>query len=119
LAGEGAADEARAGLPRSAMSEAQRAVFGRLLERSAETLCGDAAAATLGRFEGARAGEAAFAWAGGEDPAAGAYVRLSGDGAVVEFYRAPGSSAVHAAWRDPETGSRTPWLRDQLAAGGR
>ena len=94
------------------MTQAQRAVVRRLLERLAETLCGNSAASELARI--APEDPLCFAWAGGLDR--GMYCRLHGEHFAVEYVRLPGGLGVHAAWRHFERDAGAPWLCDQLPA---
>jgi hypothetical protein len=95
-----------AGLDWSRLNEAQRAVAERLLERLAEALCGAAAPEAVREFEAQ-----AFAWSGGEAACEGAWLRISGRSAALEFRRAAGTSTVEVAWRDGQAAAPRSSIR--------
>lgn len=92
-----------AGLPASAMTEAQRAILMKLIDEYAHNLRPDLAEAHLDRIRAAGIDQLHFAWAGGIERGQPHYYRVHGPNVLFEYDNTQnGANHVHSVWRDLE-----------------
>ncbi|MFY9341015.1 MAG: DUF3500 domain-containing protein [Planctomycetota bacterium] len=105
-----------AGLPASAMTEAQRDLLWRLIEVFAHHLRGEFAAQELARLQPQFA-DATFAWAGGFERDEGHYWRIQGRTFAIEYDNTQNNANhVHTVWRDLERDFGGDLLRQHHAS---
>jgi hypothetical protein len=107
---------ATAGLPASAMSEAQRDGLRRLLEVYLARFAPEVAASQRARIERAGFGRLHFAWAGSLAPGRPHYYRIHGPTMLVEYDNTQNdANHVHTVWRDLENDFGGDLLRRHYA----
>ena len=107
---------APAGLPASAMSDAQRAILFALIGEYVGNLRPDLATAQWKRIEAAGIEAVRFAWAGGTSLGEGHYYRVQGPAFVIEYDNTQNSANhVHSVWRDPSGDFGADLLRRHYA----
>jgi len=108
---------APAGLPASAMNDAQRRQLRRLLALYASRMADAAASRQLQRIDEAGFDRLHFAWAGAHQPRAPHYYRIHGPTVLVEYDNSQdGGNHVHSVWRDLENDFGGDLLRRHYAA---
>ena len=105
-----------AGLPAGDMSDAQRHLLRRLLERYAGRMADAAAASQLQRIDEAGFARLHFAWAGAEQPGEAHYYRIHGPTVLVEYDNSQGgANHIHTVWRDLQNDFGGDLLREHYA----
>lgn len=85
------------------LSLSQQSILRRLLDTYIGRLPDGLAELEAQKYEGARLGGLAFAWAGGTEPGEGHYYRIQGARLVIEYDNTQrGANHVHTVWRDPD-----------------